>query len=208
MSNSEKVLVWYRSVPPPREVEFSRSSQFRASLGESIHLLQKEVKAVGGSEVTIGLHVAKSRVNRGRLLRGPAPAYPGVIVTADSARGPLTFRTARYERWKDNVRAAALSMQALRSIDRYGVSSEGEQYRGFAALLPAPGESLALQAAAQTLYLAADLLEVTPETFKEVYRKAVKRSHPDTGGSKEQFAEVQNAAKALQIIWGIEDDGT
>jgi hypothetical protein len=36
--------------------------------------------------------------------------------------------------WQHNVRAIALGLEALRKVDRYGITRRGEQYAGWKAL--------------------------------------------------------------------------
>jgi hypothetical protein len=54
-------------------------------------------------------------------------SHPGAIVSFDSRRGPLRYATDEFTEWKANLRAVALSLKALRDVDRYGVSKRGEQ---------------------------------------------------------------------------------
>jgi hypothetical protein len=74
----------------------------------------------------------------GRPRAGARPAFPGVIVSFDSKHGPLRFCCDDCVDWMDNVRAIALTMNYLRGADRYGVTKDGEQYKGWKAL-PPPG---------------------------------------------------------------------
>src|SRR3989304_1838427 len=53
----------------------------------------------------------------------------------------LTFHTDAYPNVHANLHAIALGLEALRAVYRYGITSSGEQYAGWAAL-PA-GEDLA-----------------------------------------------------------------
>jgi hypothetical protein len=45
----------------------------------------------------------------------------------------LVFATDAYEDWQHNVRAIALTLEALRAVDRYGTTG-GRQYAGFRQL--------------------------------------------------------------------------
>lgn len=57
--------------------------------------------------------------------------------------------------WKDNVRAVALALEALRKIDRYGVRT-GSQYAGFKAL-PADDVEMTPELAADFIARAAGM---------------------------------------------------
>jgi hypothetical protein len=56
--------------------------------------------------------------------------------------------------WQHNVRAIALTLEALRAVDRYGATETGQQYTGFKAL-PA---GRAMPASHMTTQAAYDLL--------------------------------------------------
>jgi len=47
----------------------------------------------------------------------------------------LVYATDCCQFWQHNVRSIALGLQALRAVDRYGISRRGEQYSGFRAAL-------------------------------------------------------------------------
>lgn len=51
----------------------------------------------------------------------------------------LVYATDVCEFWQHNIRSIALGLEALRAVDRYGISRRGEQYAGFRAALT-PGE--------------------------------------------------------------------
>src|SRR5690606_24676973 len=61
-------------------------------------------------------------------------AHPGVILSFDSKVGHLSYPCDTFTSWQDNLRAVALALEALRKLDRYGVTKRGEQYRGFLAI--------------------------------------------------------------------------
>lgn len=49
----------------------------------------------------------------------------------------LVYATDACQFWQHNVRSIALGLEALRAVDRFGISRRGEQYAGFRAALPA-----------------------------------------------------------------------
>jgi hypothetical protein len=64
--------------------------------------------------------------------------FPGVRIAFESKYGPLTYATdefvTRPARLADQRPRIALALQALRAVDRYGVTKRGEQYTGWKAL--------------------------------------------------------------------------
>jgi hypothetical protein len=87
--------------------------------------------------------------------------------------------------WQNNVRAIALALEALRKVDRYGVTRGNEQYTGFRAL----GSGIAVPAAQMTADEALEFLCIhagwdagpdydDPEDIDRAYRQAAKKLHP------------------------------
>lgn len=54
-------------------------------------------------------------------------------VMATQQQGRMVLATDTYEHWQANVRAIALTLEALRAVDRYG-ATQGRQYAGFQQL--------------------------------------------------------------------------
>ncbi len=94
-------------------------------------------------------------------------------------------------------------MEALRKVDRYGVTRSGEQYKGWTPL-PASGGLQSDEEAAQMLcrfadnYLAGDLLN-SPAVAKAAYREAARATHPDRNGQAEDFHAVQTAWERIRM---------
>jgi hypothetical protein len=92
----------------------------------------------------------------------------------------------------------------LRAIDRYGVTSRGEQYRGWNALpsgIEVPSAAMTLDEAAR---LVAEHSDVTPEMVRSsatarraAYKAAARRLHPDAGGDEVAFQQLQDAMRLL-----------
>lgn len=58
-------------------------------------------------------------------------------VQAAQDRKRLIYATDVCDYWQHNVRSIALGLEALRAVDRYGISRRGEQYAGFRGTLTA-----------------------------------------------------------------------
>lgn len=98
------------------------------------------------------------------------------------------------------ARAIALSLTALRAVDRYGVSRRGEQYTGWQAL---PAEaSLTLDKAAAWLASHVDDIRPAdvirdPAARLRAYRAAARAHHPDRGGKADLFDLATQARELL-----------
>ena len=122
-----------------------------------------------------------------------------MILTFETMRAgkrvTLSFPCDTFTDWQDNLRAIAKSLEALRMVDRYGVTSNSEQYRGFTAIGAGDPRASAL----------AFLVKVTgwPESQivndpQGAYRLAAAELHPDKGGSHDSFVELQRHMEAIR----------
>lgn len=192
-------------------------SPFSASWGQTKELLAAEAGRIGATEIVLQLALSEDEIRLDGWPRAHArPAHPGVIVSLEGrSTGPLSFPCDRFraryygeEDWHANVRAVALAMEALRRVDRYGITRRGEQYVGWKPLEAGDGPSSA-EAAARLLIekaggtpnaLHEEISDVIsdPEVRGRFYRLAAKRTHPDReGGSDEEFRAVVLALEVL-----------
>jgi hypothetical protein len=148
-----------------------------------MYLLERELRALRAKNIVIQAAVTDQDIRNDGWLRANArPEHPGVILTFDSRHGPLSYPCDAFNDWQANVRAIALALEALRKVDRYGVTKRGEQYTGWKAL-PAAGRS------------SADLKSRGHGLIREhgSVREALFATHPDHGGSADDFQAVQAA---------------
>lgn len=195
--------------------EFRRGgAQFRAAWNSTLELLGRETDQLGAHFVVLQVDVRAGEIRRDGMLRADARVdFPGVRVSFDSHHGPLTYATDTYTSWRANVRAIALALQALRAVDRYGVSKRGEQYRGWAAIEAGPGEQMSADQAARLLAAAGggtpgEILH-DPIARRRAHRAAVRKHHPDAlaaaaadeqAAAAELFRRVQAAKELLDQI--------
>lgn len=134
------------------------------------------------------------------------PTMANVCLDPNPAPVELRFPCDRFTHWKDNVRAIALALEALRKIERYGVK-QGAQYAGFYKALPAMGESSAPRdfAAAVSLFSTVlgrrfdhDPKGWTLPQLEGVWKEAAAKAHPDRGGSHELMTNVNAAMAAIR----------
>jgi hypothetical protein len=127
--------------------------------------------------------------------------HPGVILSFDSLHGHLSYPCDTFLKWQDNLRAIVLSLEALRKVDRYGVTSHGEQYRGFAAIeAPRPAGGAPFRDAEGALRWLTSWFQADGEQLSigALVRRAKRETHPDTGANAERFAYVMQAEQLLR----------
>lgn len=155
-------------------------SPFKAAYTDTINLLERECRLLGARNVVVELAIRETDLRLdGKPYAGMRPEHPGVTVSFDSKHGPLKYTADKFATWQENLRALALGLEALRKVDRYGMTSRGEQYTGWKAL--PSGE--------------ATLRDRGEELIREYggERAALMATHPDRGGDPEEFAAVQAA---------------
>ena len=191
---------------------FRRESKFKAGWSDTLDLLDREIFHLGGRSFVLQIDVSDRWIrNDGALYARAQPNSPAVRVVFDSRHGTLTYATDQFWGWQDNVRAIALSLEALRKVDRYGVANSGEQYRGWAELPSRPHQMSREQAAefiaqwaepdqVEKCDAAAAALLRSPTLFvPELYRRAARRVHPDVTGDDGDTMARLNAARDLLL---------
>lgn len=175
--------------------------RFKAPWRSTLDLLAKETDYLGAPLIVVQVDVAETDVRRDGMVRAHVrPGFPGVRISFGSHYGPLTYATDTFDDWQANVRAIALGLEALRTVDRYGISKTGEQYVGWRAITNSNAESMTVEQAALYLADAAGLpvdLPVNPEQVKRAFLKAAKDMHPDRGGDGERFRRLTEARTLL-----------
>jgi len=176
-----------------------KRSPFKASYSNTVDLLESELRWLKAKDIFLQVALLPGDIRLDGLPRsGARPSHPGIILTFESRFGPLSYPCDTFDSWESNLRAIALSLQHLRTVDRYGVTRRGEQYQGWARL-PAPsnGVQTAPQAVELLRRFAPDL--VAAGKLQEAWRAACLKTHPDRGGSADDFNAVQSAKDILQI---------
>lgn len=171
--------VIFRPLPVwPHKPSQRRSSQFATPYPRTLAQLEREIGYLGGRDVTIGIGLEEFDIRQDGMPRANARpvGHPGVEVSFDTRDyGRQTYATDQFWDWRDNVRAVVLSLEALRAVERYGVS-KGRQYAGFALLTAGPG----LEEQGRLLV----------ERFGSI-KEALRHTHPDTGDADMTTREYQ-----------------
>lgn len=153
------------------------AAKFRTDWDDSLAKLETEIGRTGGRDVVIGIVVDEDQISYSGTLRARAKVHhPGAEVSFDvPGRGRLTFHTDVYPNLHSNLHAIASGLEALRAVERHGISQSGQQYAGFMQL-PA---SVAVE---RGRYLVAKAGSV---------KAALKAHHPDQGGTSDDLQAVQ-----------------
>jgi hypothetical protein len=202
--------VWPHPVTKNRRGRYT----FSAPWSDTLDKIDYEVDRLRGSNVIIGAGFEERDIRQDGMPRANAnvPRHPGIEISFDTKHGRLVYATDVCEFWQHNVRSIALGLEALRAVDRYGITRKGEQYAGWREL----PSGIAMGPAPMTRDEAAGLLAfyagyddesfiqriVEDSDYREhTYRLAAKNTHPDTPGplaSDETFKKIHQAREALR----------
>lgn len=189
-----------------------RRAPFKTLFSDTLTQLDRELRHLNGplwgrrpapSVLQIALGEADFRID-GMPRANSRPSHPGVILSIEPKpkdSPPLSFPCDTFDDWRDNLRAITLTLEALRKIDRYGVTQTGQQYTGWRAIESKPSEPvIPIKEAIGTLAAIADMPPPSShEGIALAYRLARKAAHPDrNGGDQTRWDRVEQLAKVLR----------
>lgn len=205
----------YRSIQcwPGERCKSRRQSQFDTPWQKTINLLLSELDKLNARNLVIELDCDESQIKLDGGLRAHAQMRgPGVIVGFESAKGPMRFPCDTFLDWRDNIRAIAKALEALRAVDRYGVTLKNEQYRGWSALPDRTTEKTSKrQQAAEWIVqaciaeLEGDVPEIAeilnaPGTLDYYIRRLKAALHPDSKkGDATMFKQLMEHLAAFDL---------
>lgn len=185
----------------PNDQRRSRQT-FKAGWADTMNLLDRELWYLGAENFVIEADFREQDIRLDGLPKANArqPDFPGIRLAFDSDHGPLIYQTDTCVYWQHNVRSIALGLEALRAVDRYGITHRAEQYTGFKAIA-APVQLF------NTVDDAVNWL-VDPDTIgfvgargvelPKVLKIVARRYHPDNGGDPQMWAKYDKAAQMVK----------
>lgn len=204
-------MIIFRSWTPPPDDRGYRSahSSFTATWTDTKSLLVSEARQLAFDPknpppVVIEVAVKPGAIRADGFLRADAKVHDDrVVVYIDSVYGPLRYESGNYINggrwnlpgWQANIRAVALSLKALRDVNRWGIAGSGEQYRGWSAL-PAGGSTTSHADAVELLRSWCDAT-IADDDWEAMFRRAAKKHHPDVGGDPDMFRQLVIARDLL-----------
>jgi hypothetical protein len=206
---------------PAAETKSRQWAPFRASWSQTTELLGRELRHLNAKNILCLMALRERDIRLDGYPRADArPSHPGVILAFDSIHGPLKYACDRFTDWQDNVRAIALGLEALRKVERYGITKRGEQYVGWRALASGTEPVMTVETAARVVadfayrlgggphaYGAASRILESADELKARYREAARGVHPDSGGSTKDFQRLQEAKRILDAHHKPEEGG-
>lgn len=179
------------------------TGRFKASWLKTLDLLEYELSKLRAEDVVIqiedpeGIKGIRNDGSYRMLSQSYFTTKSCVMLSFKSPKGSISMPCDRYQDWKDNLRAIALSLEALRAVDRYGVTRGNEQYRGWTQIGNGNGK---MDRPSALKFIESLLGASVPAqaNIRDVCRKLKILHHPDhTGGSHETFVAIGQAEEVL-----------
>jgi hypothetical protein len=198
----------FKPIETPSAMRVRKAATFKASWQKTLDQLEAELEHLHAETVLVQGYFRDDQISiHGWPKGGAAPNAPGIILTFVTKKNEtFNFPCDTFDQWQDNVRAITLALEALRRIDRYGVTRNAEQYAGWKRL-EAAGATVS-KFAADRFNAARFISQITKIDAGEILRSAKVRDeairaarmhmHPDRGGSNEGFHAVEQARKVLE----------
>ena len=179
----------------PRTKHRSRA-QFKASFGAAIHQIMRELRLMHVS-------TAQTVISTNQPLRNDGMPYsaqriisdPGVAVYFKRKGQEVVICCDRWDRIEDNLRAVALTVEAMRGMERWGASDALDRvFRGFTAL-PAP-EAFRNE---KPWWEVLGVDETWPlGAIETIWKQKAKDAHPDRGGDPAVMLELNRAMECAR----------
>jgi hypothetical protein len=186
------------------------STVFSSKYQRTLDRLEHELNLLKAIDVTIQAGYARSDIRNDGWPRSQAkPAHPAVVLSfrSRSSNQEYSFPCDTFSCFEHNLHAIAFTLEALRAVNRYGVTRGHEQYKGFAQIEAPPN------AAHRTVDAAAAWLEKWlpdahvlggPDFYREAYRAAARKLHPDTTGVETpDWQRLQEAKRLLDAHYKL-----
>lgn len=138
-----------------------------------------------------------------------SPDDPGIAVYFQHKGQARVLACDRYDRPADNMAAIAAHLDAMRTMIRHGVGTAEQAFAGYSALPPPGGAGAGAGARAPRPWRevfgkwaasidAVDDPDARAAVLAAAFRALSKDAHPDSGGSHERMAELNDAHAAAK----------
>lgn len=166
---------WPKTEPAKKE-----NGKFKQSLAGALNNLKTECARLGGKNLVLSSNYT---------LGNERPAESGVVAYFQLNEQAIAIPCDRWRLVEHNVQAIALTIEAMRGMERWGAKHMiTAMFTGFKALPhKASGENPLV-----TLGLDATK-SYTEAEITAAYKQRAKTEHPDAGGSNERWAKLREA---------------
>ena len=181
MSATAYPLQWPKGWP---KTEVKQDSRFRQTLSAALNKLKRECQFLGGKELVLSSNYT---------LGNEHPKESGVVAYFNLDQKPIAIPCDRWRAVEDNVYAIAMTIEAMRGMERWGAKHMiTAMFSGFKALPQKAGGK-----DPRTVLGFGDTETLTEDAITAAYKLKAKVAHPDVGGTAEAWAELREAHDLL-----------
>ncbi len=170
------------------------TSRFKTTMNAAQQSLRLEIDRMGGNSLIISTNLP---IRKDGMLYSEWMSRkiddPGVAIYFKYNGKLISMCCDQYLTVWENIYALSKGIEALRGMERWGVSDFIERaFTGFTAL---PSSIITPYIKKWWIVFGFDAIpkNMTLEKLNECYRTLAKAKHPDSGGSTEAFQELQQA---------------
>lgn len=178
-------------------------SKFKIQFGPARDALLHEIRLLGGRKVILSTNVPL-RQDGLPYSNWREPDDPGIAVYFDLDGEPICMGRDKFRNVRDNLHALALSIGALRGIERWGGAEMMKRaFTGFKALPDYTKKSVPWRNVLGNF----DKEPPTQEEIISRYKFLAMIVHPDRGGTAEAFQRLVTARNEALAEFGFLGDG-
>lgn len=182
----------------PRTPDYKiQPSRFETSGDIARRLVFDEIRRLGGKNPILSTNIPL-RNDGFPYASAREPDDSGVAVYFEYKNTQMVFACDKWRLTKENMKAIAKTIEAIRGIERWGSSEMMEQaFRGFEAL-PAPSDGGWRKIFGESLSYSP-----SKEELKAKYRKLANQFHPDRGGNNDHWILINEAYQQAKTELGF-----
>lgn len=180
-------LYWPEGWPRTEPYKRVKNPNFKLEFGRARDSLLHEVQLLGGRKVILSSNIPL-RNDGLPYSNWRNPEDPGIAVYFDYKGKPMAFACDKFKYVHENARSIALTIEALRGIERWGASDMMERaFRGFVAIEDKTARPW-------WKVLGFDLPQfVSADDMEAAFKRLAMIHHPDKGGDAAKFQELTRA---------------
>lgn len=177
-------LQWPNGWPITPAISRVRNPSFKCDVPQALRQLEKEIRLLGGQNLVLSSNYT---------LGDQRPKEPGVVAYFQYEKTPVAIPCDRWAVIEHNIRAIALTIEAMRGMERWGAKHMIKaMFTGFKQL---PASANGRRPWWQVFGLIAQPVknDATCDTIRAEFNRLAKLHHPDVGGSHSEMIEVNEA---------------
>lgn len=177
MTDQRYPLHWPQGWPRTLQPVYSR---FRTTFSNARSELFEELRRLKASDVTLSTNIPLK--TNGEPYANYRLDDKGIAVYFKHRGKPMVLACDKFDKIEDNLYSIAMTIKAIRGIERWGASEMMERaFTGFQAL-PDPDDWRSTLGHPKTL-----------QEAESAYREMARQAHPDMGGSLDQMQKLNKA---------------